>query len=159
LALIELSSSVNPLWGYPRGTCRTEISSSDSRPRACAEPIAQSRTRWSIRRRLIMPYRAIASAFLAGEPSVEHLIERATRMLGRPSRLIARAARRFVKTFPPDKPRPRHREVVEFLLRFRGLQTLSVDQWLTESQRMRPVSAAASWPIRDYILYVMVKVV
>jgi RNA-directed DNA polymerase len=94
-----------------------------------------------------MPYRAIASAFLAGEPAVEQLIARATRMLGRPSRAIVRAARRFVETFPPDKPRPRHREVVEFLLRFPSLGKLSVDQWLTESQRMRPVSPAATWPI------------
>jgi RNA-directed DNA polymerase len=94
-----------------------------------------------------MPYRAIATAFLAGEPAVEQLIERATRLLGRPSRWITRAARRFVKTFPPDKTRPRHRQVVEFLQRFRGLRKLSVDEWLTASQQMRPVPAAATWPL------------
>ena len=94
-----------------------------------------------------MPYEAIASAFLAGEATVEQIIERATRVLGKPSRWITRAARRFVKDFPPHKTRPRQREVVEFLLRFRALRRIKVDEWLTESQRMRPVSAAAGWLI------------
>jgi hypothetical protein len=95
-----------------------------------------------------MPYRAIARAFLAGEPTVEQLIERATRVLGKPSRSIARAARRFVATFPPDKTRPRQRDVLEFLRRFPGLRKLSVHEWLTESQQMQPVPAAASGRFR-----------
>jgi len=94
-----------------------------------------------------MPYRAIARAFLAGEPTVEQLIERATRVLGKPSRSIARAARRFVATFPPDKTRPRQRDVLEFLRSFPGLRKLSVHEWLTESQQMQPVPAARAWPI------------
>jgi RNA-directed DNA polymerase len=94
-----------------------------------------------------MPYRAIASAFLQGEPTVDQLIDRATRVTGKPSRSIARAARRFVKMFPPDKPRPRHRDVVEFLLHFPGLRKLSVDRRLTEPPRMQPVPSAATWPI------------
>jgi hypothetical protein len=36
---------------------------------------------------------------------------------------------------------------VEFLQRFRGLRKLSVDEWLTASQQMRPVPAAATWPL------------
>jgi RNA-directed DNA polymerase len=94
-----------------------------------------------------MLYRAIARAFLAGEPTVEQLIDRATRVMGKPSRWIVRAARRFVATFPPDKTRPRHRDVLELLRSFRALRKLSVREWLTESQQMQPVSAAASWPI------------
>ena len=94
-----------------------------------------------------MPYQAIARAFLAGEPTVEQLIERATRVVGKPARWITRAARRFVKDFPPHKTRPRQREVVEFLRRFRSLRKISVEEWLTESQRMRPASAAAGWPV------------
>jgi RNA-directed DNA polymerase len=94
-----------------------------------------------------MPYRAIARAFLAGELTVEQISERATRVLGSSSRSITRAARQFVKAFPPGKTRPRLRDVEEFLRRFRGLRKFSVEQWLTESQQMQPANAAAGWPI------------
>lgn len=94
-----------------------------------------------------MPYQAIARAFLAGTPTVERLIERATRLLGGPSRSIARAARLFVKTFPLDKTRPRRRDVVALLLRFRALRKLSVDEWLTGPPQMQPATAAVGWPV------------
>jgi len=98
-----------------------------------------------------MPYHAVASAFLAGEPTVDQLIERTTRLLGREWRWIPRVARRFVKEFPPGITRPRHRDVVRFLLRDRGfsrdLRKLSVDYWLIGPPRMQPATAAASWPI------------
>jgi RNA-directed DNA polymerase len=94
-----------------------------------------------------MPYEAIARAFLAGEPNVDQLIERATRMLGKPSRWIIRAARRFVKEFPPDKTRPRQREVVEFLFRFPAPRRLKINEWLTGPQQMQPANAAEGWPI------------
>jgi RNA-directed DNA polymerase len=94
-----------------------------------------------------MPYHAIARAFLAGDLSVDQLIARATNMVGRPSRWIARAARSFVKTFPPDKSRPRLRGVVKFLQTQRLPKKLAIDHWLTESPSMQPVPAAAGWPI------------
>jgi RNA-directed DNA polymerase len=98
-----------------------------------------------------MPHCALATAFLAGEPTVEQLIERATRTLGNPWSSLPRLARRFVKTFPPGKTRPRHRDVVQFLLRdpsFRRAQRkLKIDRWLTEPPRMQPVPAAALWEI------------
>jgi RNA-directed DNA polymerase len=98
-----------------------------------------------------MPHHALATAFLAGEPSVEQLIKRATTLLENPWSWLPRLARRFVKTFPPGKTRPRHRDVVEFLLRdpsFRRAQRkLKIDRWLTDPPKMQPVPAAALWEI------------
>jgi RNA-directed DNA polymerase len=100
---------------------------------------------------LKMPDWAIAGAFLAGEPTVEQIIERATRMLGRPWRWIPRVARRFVKAYPPGRIRPRQKDVVKLLHRDpgfrRALPKMSVDYWLTGPQQMQPVKAAAGWPI------------
>jgi RNA-directed DNA polymerase len=98
-----------------------------------------------------MPLSAVASAFLAGEPIVDQLIGRVTRILGREWRWIPRVARRFVRAFPPGNTRPRHRDVVRFLLRdpgfSRALRKLSVDHWLTDVPQMQPATAAATWPI------------
>jgi hypothetical protein len=43
---------------------------------------------------------ALAKAFLAGEPIVEQVIERGSRMLGRTWKWLPRLARRFVEAFP-----------------------------------------------------------
>jgi RNA-directed DNA polymerase len=92
---------------------------------------------------------ALAKAFLAGEPAVEQVIARASLILAGQPRWLAPLARRFVKTFPPGKIRPRHRDVVEFLLRAPGFRRrkLAIETFLTEPPRMQPVAAAQSWPI------------
>jgi len=100
---------------------------------------------------LIMPLTAVAAAFLAGEQTVDQLIQRITRTLGHDWRWIPRVARRFVKAFPSGKTRPRQRDVVRFLLRDRSfrraLRKMSVDDWLAGPPRMQPVTAAAAWPV------------
>jgi RNA-directed DNA polymerase len=98
-----------------------------------------------------MPDRALATAFLAGEPAVDQLIYRATQTLGRTYRWLPRLARQFAETFPLGRTRPRHRDVVQFLRRDpvfrRALRKLSVDHWLAGPPQMQPVPAAAGWPV------------
>jgi retron-type reverse transcriptase len=92
---------------------------------------------------------ALAKAFLAGEPAVDQVISRASLTLAATPRWLPPLARRFVKAFPPGKIRPRHRDVVQFLLetpRFRRRKP-AIENWLTEPPRMQPVAAARAWPI------------
>ena len=100
--------------------------------------------------------KALARSFLAGEPSVEQIFARGERTLGRRWRWLRPLARRYVETFGrPLRPRPRQREVVEFLRRnpvFRRAWSkyryeISIAHWLTEPQQMRPVAAAKSWQL------------
>ena len=100
-----------------------------------------------------MPNRAfvasLTKAFLSGDRTAEQVIARASLMLAGPTKWLAPLARRFVKAFPPGKIRPRHRDIVEFLLetpRFRRRKS-AVENWLTEPPRMQPVAAAQSWSI------------
>ena len=98
-----------------------------------------------------MPDRALATAFLAGEPTIEQVLERAIRTLGRTYRWLPPLARRFVAAFPPGRVRPRHREVLQFLRRNpafrRARRKLAIDQWLIGPSQMQPATAAAGWPI------------
>ena len=97
---------------------------------------------------------ALARAFLAGEPSVEQIVARGDRMLGKSWRWLRPLAKRYVLEIA-GRPRPRRRDVVEFLLRDPGFaharakyrRRLSVEHWLTEPQRMQPVPAAAAWDV------------
>jgi RNA-directed DNA polymerase len=97
---------------------------------------------------------AIAAAFLAGEQTVEQAKERAIRALGHRWRWLGPLAQRYIAEFK-GKTRPSHQTVVPFLLNDPGfadawtayLGKISVVQWLTESQRMQPVTVAASWPV------------
>jgi RNA-directed DNA polymerase len=97
---------------------------------------------------------ALASSFLAGEPTVDRVVDRGVRSLGRSWSWLQPLARRYVETFS-GRIRPRHRDVVQFLLHDRGFtraqkryaHELSVDHWLTEPQRMQPVPAAQDWKI------------
>jgi len=97
---------------------------------------------------------ALASAFLAGEPTVEQLVERATRALGQQWAWLSPLAKRYIKAFSGGV-RPRHREVVQFLLRdpgfhrarFKYRQQLAVSQWISQPQQMRPVEAARDWDL------------
>jgi len=98
--------------------------------------------------------RALARAFPAGEQSVEQVVVRGSRTLGRNWHWLRPLARRYVKTFA-ERIRPRHRDVVRFLLQDRGFLKISsrhfhelpVVHWLTEPQQMQPVMAAKTWGI------------
>jgi RNA-directed DNA polymerase len=97
---------------------------------------------------------ALARAFLGGEQSVEGVVDRASRTLGRPWRWLRPVAQRYLKAYA-GRTRPRRREVAEFLLRDPGFarawskrsHELPVEQWLTAPQRMQPVEAATTWPV------------
>src|SRR5579872_5127392 len=97
---------------------------------------------------------ALASAFVAGELTVEAVIARGTSMLGRNWRWLRPLARRYVETFS-GHVRPRRVEVVEFLLNDKVFSRiwqklpshLGIAHCLTEPQRMQPVAAARSWQV------------
>jgi RNA-directed DNA polymerase len=94
--------------------------------------------------------KSLASAFLAGEPDFDSLIERAERALGHPYRWLRPIARRYLRNFSAGV-RPRQREVVAFLRADPSLarvrSKLTVHDWLTEPQLMRPVPAAVQWDL------------
>jgi len=98
--------------------------------------------------------RALARSFLAGEPSVEQIVARASRTLGREWRWLQPVARRYVKAIA-GRTRPRHRDVTQFFLDDPGFarawskhfHALSVSQWLIEPPQMLPVSVAANWDL------------
>ena len=97
---------------------------------------------------------ALARSFAAGAQDLEQIVTRASRTLGRPWRWLGPLAQRYRGAFA-DQARPRHRDVVQFLVRDGGFrrarsrysQELEVVDWLTESQRMQPVAAAAAWDV------------
>jgi retron-type reverse transcriptase len=94
----------------------------------------------------------LARSFLAGEQSVEGILSRSGRTLGRQWRWLGPVAQRYRQAFG-DGVRPKHRDVVRFLLDDSGFKRawsrhfdrLSVEEWLTEPQRMQPIAAARSW--------------
>lgn len=94
----------------------------------------------------------LARSLLAGEPAEEDAYARAMRTLGRPWRWLRPLARRYAETFAAG-PRPRHRDVVQFLLaddgferaRAKNRREIAVAEWIAEPQRMQPVAAAARW--------------
>lgn len=81
--------------------------------------LTQGQTRWSILPSNAMadlsPLRTLSRSFLAGEPTVEQIMARGTRILGRSWPWLRPVAQRYVKTFS-DRTRPRHQDVVQFLL-------------------------------------------
>ena len=95
---------------------------------------------------------ALARSLMAGEQTAEAVHARAVQTLGRSWRWLERLAARYVETFA-SRPRPRHRDVVQFLLADQKFQSahavrhgkLAIAHWLTEPQLMQPVAAAASW--------------
>lgn len=98
--------------------------------------------------------RALARAFLAGESRAEEIVARASLALGRPWRWLRPAAQRYLNSLR-GTTRLRHRDVVQFLRRDRGVKwalrkyrrNLTVDQWLFEPQQMQPVAAAETWTV------------
>jgi len=100
--------------------------------------------------------RTLARAFLAGDATVDGIVARAsqTLALGKNARWLPPLAARYIRACA-NQTRPRHRDVVQFLLRDRGFarawakyrDELTVERWLTEPQQMQPVAAAEPWPI------------
>jgi len=96
----------------------------------------------------------LARSLLAGEQVVDDVHTRTARTLGRPWRWLRPLAHRYVEAFA-GRTRPRHREVVRFLLSDPGFERarrkygheLSIAEWLAEPQRMQPVSTAQGWDL------------
>lgn len=93
---------------------------------------------------------ALAQALLAGEPTIDLLVYRCRRTLGKPWRWIRPLAHRYLKTF--GNARPRHRDVVRFLRNDSGLQRVrskySAELLVHEVPTpppMQPVVSAESW--------------
>ncbi len=98
--------------------------------------------------------RALAQALLAGEPTVELLVYRCSRTLGKSWRWIRPLALRYLNKFGA-RTRPRHRDVVRFLRDDEGLQRaqskysdeLLVQDLLIAPPLMQPAAAAEEWDI------------
>lgn len=98
--------------------------------------------------------KVLATAFMAGEFGVEDIVTRSTRALGRKWAWLRPLAKRYVRIFD-GSTRPRHREVVQFLLNNHGFRNacakhsseLHVRQWVARPMKMRPAKAAMSWNV------------
>jgi len=97
---------------------------------------------------------ALAQALLAGEPTVDLLVYRCSRTLGKSWRWVRPLALRYVEKFGAGT-RPRYREVVRFLRDDAGLQRarskysdeLLVREVLIAPPRMLPAAAAEEWEL------------
>ncbi|HTM47887.1 MAG TPA: reverse transcriptase family protein [Bryobacteraceae bacterium] len=98
--------------------------------------------------------RALARAFLAGQPTVDQIVARGSRALGRPWRWLRPLAQRYVEHIE-GRVRLRRRDAIQFLRADPGVERaearyrheLSVADWLTEPQLMQPVFAAGKWDL------------
>jgi hypothetical protein len=97
---------------------------------------------------------ALARSFLAGDMTVDGIVDRGSKTLGRNWRWLRPLARRYVKSFSGET-RPRQRDIIQFFLIDPGFRRawskyfdeLSIAQWLGDPQQMQPVAAAASWDV------------
>ena len=95
---------------------------------------------------------ALARSLVAGEQTPAAAHARALHTLGHPWPWLAPLAQRYLERFAAGT-RPRHRDVVRFLLDDPGFlraarrHRLTVAYWLAEPQRMDPVAPAASWDL------------
>src|SRR5215469_5277454 len=97
---------------------------------------------------------ALSSSFLAGKPGLEETVSRGTRTLGKKWPWLRSVAKRYLIVFN-GPTRPRHQQVVRFLLRNAVFQRacakyskeLRVQQWIAEPARMQPAKAALAWSI------------
>ncbi len=97
---------------------------------------------------------ALARSFLAGEPTVDGIVDRASTILGRSRRWLRPLARRYLEA-TAGETRPRQRDVVEFILNDPGFQRarskysddFPVARWINQPQQMQPVAAAAAWNV------------
>jgi RNA-directed DNA polymerase len=95
---------------------------------------------------------ALARSFLAGEATVEGVVLRGSKTLGRNWRWLRPLARRYLEAVAPQT-RPRERDVIQFFLNDPGFRRawseyfdeLSVAHWLPDPPRMQPVAAASTW--------------
>src|SRR5882757_8264534 len=95
---------------------------------------------------------AIGRSLLAGDQTLDEAVARVTRTLGRSWRWLKPLVQRYL-TVHEGHIRPRHRDVVRFLLRDKGLRAarlkysgeLSIAHVVNEPQRMMPVPAAVGW--------------
>jgi RNA-directed DNA polymerase len=98
--------------------------------------------------------RTLARSFLSGPSTVEGIVSRASLALGKQWRWLRPLAKRYLKIFT-GRPRPRHRDVVQFLRHDSQLQRilsrhqrgLSIAHFITGPQTMQPVAAARNWPL------------
>ncbi len=97
---------------------------------------------------------ALAQALLAGERTVDLLVYRCTRMLGKSWRWLRPLAQRYLDKFGVAT-RPRHRDVVRFLRNDTGLQRarskypdeLLVKEMLIAPHEMQPAAATRTWDL------------
>jgi RNA-directed DNA polymerase len=120
--------------------------------------VTQGQTRWSALLQTIMRgsafYEALANSILAGEAKPEAMVARLRRTLGRNWRWIKPLVGRHVKAFGLET-RPRRKAVAQFLKRDDGIyrafrlygNQIRIAEWVTESNRMRPVRAARTWSV------------
>lgn len=95
---------------------------------------------------------ALARTFTAGDPTFDGIFTRASRLLGRSWRWLPPLILRYMESCQ-SRTRPRHRDVVRFLLQDRGFRRacltrrgqITIVSWLGEPQRMQPVQAARDW--------------
>jgi RNA-directed DNA polymerase len=96
----------------------------------------------------------LANAILSAEAETDAVAARLSQVLGRDWRWIRPLAERYIQTFVGGTS-PRRREVVRFLRDDPGFvaacakhrRQLTIHHWITGPQSMRPVAAAANWPI------------
>ena len=96
----------------------------------------------------------LARSFLSAAPDAREIAARGAHALGRSWRWLGPLARRCLEAFA-RRPRPRRRDVIEFLRADAGFREawrkysteISVARYLQEPQPMQPVAAAVSWPI------------
>ena len=94
----------------------------------------------------------LARALYIGKQDVGSIVGRIEKSAGKPWRGLPALARRYLSTFD-GVPRPRHRDVVQFLQRddrfreiaYKHFQLVPIRQWLTEPQEMLPAPAAREW--------------
>jgi RNA-directed DNA polymerase len=96
----------------------------------------------------------LARSFLTGDLTVEGIVDRCGKTLGRNWRWLRPLAQRFVESVAGET-RPRQRAVLEFFLHDRGFRRasskyfdeLSVARWICDAHHMQPVAAAAAWDV------------
>lgn len=96
----------------------------------------------------------LARCFLAGEPSIEQIILRSNQALGRSYLWVRPLARRYLQG-TAGQIRPRHRDVVQFILGDPAwneavreeTRKVSVEHWPIEPQQMQPIPAARRWGV------------
>jgi RNA-directed DNA polymerase len=99
-------------------------------------------------------YSALAKSILAGEMTVDPIVDRTRRTLGKQWPWLRPLARRYLATFEVER-RPRLLEVIEFLINDEGLKRahrrfgdkVGIADWIPEPNQMRPVAAASEWKI------------